>query len=187
MTDPDTGPKTPTGQGTDSKNSFLTQEWTESRSIVDKLDAQLSGLRQYGFSFITALLAGTSVLYQTSLSPTVKLAVILATFGMIEALHATDCYYRIIQSSAAHKARMLESQLGDTQGLTSVITEHYTETKGWTFTWMLYWLFLVATAVLGLAVLHSWSWQWYVVIAVAIVAGVAVYLLDEQASGLLRA
>ncbi len=138
---------------------FLVSEWQESRNVVSKLDSQLSGLRQFGFSFVTVLLVASSVIFQTAVGPTIKLAVILATFGLVLALYATDCFYRIIQSSAAHKSKMLEASLGDEQGLTAVIGYAYGMTGDWIFIEVLYVIFLVATAGLGLAALPFLSWQ----------------------------
>lgn len=168
------------------EDSFFSSEWTESRNVVDKLDAQLSGLRQFGFSLITVLLAGTSILYQASsanggiVTPTVKLAVIIATFMLIDSLYATDCYYRIIQIAAAHKAHMLELKLEDKQGLSQVISTAYRVTEDWYFIDVLYYVFLLAAASLGLAVTPLFNWQWFAVILALAGFLAAIILMDRR-------
>jgi hypothetical protein len=167
----------------DSKETqeFFSTEWQECRGIVDKLDTQLATLRQAGFSFITALLAGTSVLYQVSstVTPTVKLAVIVVTFMLIDALYATDCYFRVIQKVAARKAEMLEDKLEDKDGITHVIARAYAVTKDWFFIDVLYYVFLLAAASLGLVLLPLFHWQWFVVILFFACSLAAVVLMDR--------
>ena len=121
----------------------------------------LSGLRKYGFSFITGLLATDSILGQAGqqasivISPPVKLAVMIVTLVLISALYATDRFYRTIQEGAAVRARVIEK---NTQmQLATTIASFYARERAWVFIDGLYGLFAVATGILGAAVLLSYT------------------------------
>jgi len=164
----------------DDKQDFRVTQWNEARSVVDNMDKTLSGLRQFGFSFVTALLAASSVLYQTTITPTVKLAVVIATYGLIFALYATDSFYRLIQTSASHKCEMIEIDLGYETGLTHYIGKIYHLAKDWWFIEVLYYVFILAAMGLGLAVLPLYGLHWIVVILVAAVFVGAIRFLDSR-------
>ena len=168
----------------EDKVEFLSAEWTASRGVVSDMDKTLSGLRQFGFSLITVLLAASSVLYQTStanggiFTPTVKLSVMLAILLLISALYATDCFYRIIQSAAAGRAKIIERYFGQDDGLTTAIGFVYGRTRDYLFVELLYIVFVVASVSLGLAVLPWPSAQSEVAIAAAMCVILFVILMQ---------
>jgi len=133
-------------------------EWKVARGIVTKMDGTVSGLRKYGFSFITALLAADSLLGQAtlqapySISDPVKFAVFVTTLVLICALYSTDRFYRIIQSGAAHAAKIVETRLGIQ--LTEVISKYYDHRGARYYVETIYGLFVGATAILGVLVLQ---------------------------------
>jgi len=125
------------------------------------MDQLLAGLRKYGFSFITALLAADSILGQPTaqasitISPLVKLAVMIVTLVLVCALYATDRYYRIIQHAASQAAMRFEGKTGVKYGLTKIISESYEKKRAWVFIELIYALFGLATGILGTLVLWS--------------------------------
>lgn len=160
-------------------------EWTEARSIVSKMDDTISGLRKYGFSFITALLAADSILGQPaamasySISPPVKFAVLLSTLVLVYALYATDRFYRIIQTGASYDAERVESKLE--MGLTWTIGRTYSGLGARYFVELIYGLFAFATAVLGYLILNASDFAWGIVLG-SVVAVVLIVVMELWAS-----
>jgi len=150
-------------------------EWKMARGIVAKMDGTISGLRKYGFSFITALLATDSILGQAtpqasySISEPVKFAVFVTTLVLVCALYSTDRFYRIIQSGAAHAASLDESKLR--MQLTMVIAKYYGKQGARYFVEIIYGLFAAATAILGYLILAPSPWAWGVVLAALFAVG----------------
>jgi hypothetical protein len=141
---------------------ILLEEWKEARNIIDSLDTLLSGLRKYGFTFITALLGADSILGQATglasfaLSPLVKLGVMVTTLALIIGLYATDSFYRMIQKGAATSAKAIEGIWepdSHVEGPTKSISKVYRTGFGWVFIDFLYILFGLATLILGVFIL----------------------------------
>jgi len=149
-------------------------EWKAARGVVAKMDGTISGLRKYGFTFITAILAADSILGQATdmapytVSAPVKLGVMLSTLVLISALYATDRFYRIIQSGARYDAERLEDRLG--MSLTWTIRRTYGQFHGRYFVELIYGLFAGATAVLGFLILNASDLAWTTVLASILVA-----------------
>jgi hypothetical protein len=159
----------------DSGTDFRVTQWSESRKVIENLDATLVDLRKYGFTIITSLLAATSIIYQSTsvggtITPGVKFAVILANLGLVAALYAVDCFYQTIQRAAAHKAIVLEEELKDKLGLTAMIGIEYNIVKDWLFIEVVYSGFVVVSAGLGYAALEGDTLlKWLVPVAGALV------------------
>lgn len=160
-------------------------EWKEARGIVDSLDGTISGLRKYGFTFITALLAADSILGQATssasytISDPVKFAVMGSTLVLICALYSTDRFYRVIQTGAAHDAEWVEHRLK--MRLTYVIAQAYKAQGARYFVELIYGLFALATAVLGYLILQP-SWLAWAVVVSSILAVVFIGVMEWWAA-----
>jgi hypothetical protein len=160
--------------GVDGVDAIRLAEWKMARGVVAKMDGTISGLRKYGFTFITAILAADSILGQGTemapytVSPPVKLGVMLSTLVLISALYATDRFYRIIQTGARYDAERLEDRLG--MNLTWTIGKTYGQFHGRYFVEIIYGLFAGATAVLGFLILNASDLAWTTVLASLLVA-----------------
>lgn len=171
--------------GGDAEKDARLAEWKEARGIVSTLDGTISGLRKYGFSFITALLAADSILGQATpqasyaISEPVKFAVLASTLVLICALYSTDRFYRIIQSGAAHAARLVEDVLK--MRLTRVISQTYKSQGARYYVEVIYGLFAVAAAILGYLILQPSSWAWGIVVA-SVLAVVFIVAMESWAS-----
>ncbi len=137
----------------------LFEEWKEARHQITTLDDTLAGLRKYGFTFITALLAADSILGQATasatvtLSPEVKPAVFASTLILVAGLYATDNFYSIVQKGAVARARQIEDHFGK-GGLTNTISKFYGSKYLWLYIEFLYASFALAAQVLALIVLY---------------------------------
>ena len=143
----------------DPVDARLFDEWKEARRQITDLDNTLGGLRKYGFSFITALLAADSILGQATvnavavITPEVKLAVFISTLILVIGLYATDNFYSIVQRGAAARARQIEDHFGK-GGLTETISKFYGQKSLWLYIEFLYVTFAVATEILGTIILY---------------------------------
>ena len=142
-------------------NSRLLDEWKETRGLISKLDDTLSGLRKYGFSFITALLAADSILGQATsnatvtIMPEVKLAIFATTLILVAGLFATDNFYSVVQKGAAERAREIENHFNKTSPLlTHIISKFYRSRYLWLYVDGLYFCFVLAAETLGMIVLY---------------------------------
>ncbi len=144
---------------TDPVDARLFDEWKEARRQITMLDDTLAGLRKYGFSFITALLAADSILGQATInatiiiSPEIKFAVFLSTLVLVAGLYATDNFYGVVQKGAAARARQIENHFGK-GGLTETISKFYAQRFLWLYIEFLYATFALAAEVLALIVLY---------------------------------
>ncbi len=143
----------------DQVDARLFDEWKEARRQITDLDDTLAGLRKYGFTFITALLAADSILGQATInaaiaiSPEVKLAVFISTLTLVAGLYATDNFYSIVQRGAAARARQIEDHFGK-GGLTETISKFYGQKSLWLYIEFLYITFAIATEILGVIILY---------------------------------
>jgi hypothetical protein len=133
----------------------VTDEWKEARTVVDNADSQLSSLRQYGFTIVSSLLAAQGLIEfplatssQTVPDP-VKFAILIATDFLVLGLFDLDLRTRTIQRAAAHRACMLEGK----DGLTRLVSRAYKPHPHTTSVDVLYLTFILATTILGVAVL----------------------------------
>jgi hypothetical protein len=124
----------------DDVNHFF-KEWEATRDVLKTFDGYLHDLRKYGFSFITALLTGSAILFTTwirqpiyddygavivegELFPEhVKAAILAVTLFLIIGLFMIDTYYRLFQKTANIRSRILEKVLNIE--LSDAITQRY--------------------------------------------------------------
>lgn len=140
---------------TQPSNGNALEEWQEARSVIARFDNNLHDLRKYGFSFITAVIAADSVIGQASgigsliVTPRVKVAIVLTTIVLITALYTIDRFTRSVQYGAELRAMEIEKTLGI--GLTTKIREIGNKERAGAFTDGLYYSFIFAATVLGIA------------------------------------
>jgi hypothetical protein len=144
---------------TSPSNGNALVEWKEARSVIARFDKSLQDLRKYGFSFVTAVMAADSVIGQATgtgpliVTPRVKFAIILATMVLVIALYTIDRFSRSIQYGAQLRAIEIEKNLDI--GLTTKINDIGCKEKAGAFTDGLYYLFILAATVLGIALVWS--------------------------------
>jgi len=140
----------------------VTDEWKEARTVVDNSDQQLVTLRQYGFTILSSLLAAQGLVEYPLTGATevvpdaVKLAILIATYFLILGLFDLDLRTRLIQRAAASRAAALEGP----NGLTKKIIGAYHPHPHITSVDVLYLFFILATSILGVAVLANYPFQW---------------------------
>lgn len=173
----------------------VTDEWKEARTVVDNADSQLVTLRQYGFTIVSSLLAAQGLIEFPLASSTqvvpdaVKLAILIATYFLILGLFDLDLRTRLVQRAAARRACMLEGE----NGLTRLVSQEYKPHKHITSVDLLYLFFVLATTILGVAVLASYpfefSWAFAALLALLLVVAVPsavlvyYYARDEKVLG----
>jgi hypothetical protein len=171
----------------DADNHFL-KEWETSRDVLKTFDDRLHDLRKYGFSFITALLTGSTILFTTyivepsndsgELFPeSIKAIILGVTLLLIFGLYTLDRNYRVFQKAASTRANVLERVLNIE--LSQVITERYRTKRIHNFVTALYLLFILGVCLLGLAVL-SGTLLILLLIAAGVTSGFVLYLSPDD-------
>ncbi|AKB24910.1 hypothetical protein MSMTP_1441 [Methanosarcina sp. MTP4] len=84
-------------------------EWKEARATISKCDECLDGLRRYGFTVITGLLAVDAIQSYIKLGNPAKIGLIVITIAFIIGLYILDIYYQRIIEAATIRARILET------------------------------------------------------------------------------
>lgn len=145
-----------TDKGEDSNNNLI-MEWKAAREVIDGFEERLNGLRKYGFSFITALLATESVLIPTGtigtvLPDIVKAAVLAVTVILIIALHLIDHIYQVSADAAATRASLIESALN--LKLTGFMKSKYEHGHLQLYVSCVYGAFIAGVFILGWAILY---------------------------------
>jgi hypothetical protein len=143
-------------------NNFL-KEWEISREVIKTFDDRLHDVRKYGFSFITAFLTGSTILFTTYLvepstnvtegvlfPESIKAIILGVTLFLILGL---NILYRNYIKAAASRANVLERILNIE--LTAIITQRHRENRINKFVTALYIIFIFGVVLLGTAVL----WQ----------------------------
>ncbi|MFB0503705.1 MAG: hypothetical protein ACETWE_07725 [Candidatus Bathyarchaeia archaeon] len=136
----------------DGVNDNFLKEWETARDVLKAFDDRLHDLRKYGFSFITAFLTASTILFE-SLSEPVKATVLGVTLLLIFGLFLMDRNYRVFQKAAATRAEILERVLNIE--LTEYITHRYKERNIGGFVTTVYLVFILGVQILGLAVLSN--------------------------------
>lgn len=145
-------------------NTTHFKEWQKARDILKEFDDRLHDLRKYGFTFLTALLTGSTILFEswltegpsgqgTPLPDYVKLAILIVTMGLIVTLYMNDRNYRVFQKAAATRATVLERKLN--LELTEVIAQRYELHNVHLFVRLIYTAFTIGVFILGLAALSE--------------------------------
>ena len=102
------------------------EEWKATRDLISNFDQRTHGLRQWGFSFITVLLAAQSLLLpslsggagSSGITDSVKLGVLSVTLILIIGLRQTEKTYQIYQKAANFRSLILERRLNIELGTT---------------------------------------------------------------------
>ena len=155
----------------DDDSSHFLKEWEATRDVLKTFDGHLHDLRKYGFSFITALLAGSAILFTTwvrqpiyddygavivegELFPEhIKAAILGVTLLLILGIFIIDVYYRNFQRSANIRSRVLEKVLNIE--LSDTITQRY-RSGGYQYVVSgVYFIFIIGVCFLGRAVLSN--------------------------------
>ena len=145
-------------------NTTHFKEWEKARDILKEFDDRLHDLRKFGFSFLTALLTGSTILFEswlaagpgdegTPLPEFVKLAILVITMGLLVVLYLNDRNYRVFQRAAATRATVLERKLN--LELTEVIAQRYQNERVGVFAFLLYAAFTIGVFILGLVALSQ--------------------------------
>jgi len=144
------------------ENNFL-KEWEESRSSIKTLDERLHDIRKYGFTFITAFLTASTILFQTySVAPSVgfegvpfpetfKAAILGVTLLLILGLFILDRNYRVVQTAIRDRLLVLEKLLNIE--VSDVITQRYRMGAVQSLMTFIYVFFVVGDLALGWVVL----------------------------------
>jgi hypothetical protein len=154
----------------DSGNNFL-KEWEASREVIRLFDDRLHDLRKYGFSFITAFLTATTILFekwivepsagfQGEVFPEpIKATILGVTLLLIFVLYILDRNYLVLQRAAATRASILEKILNIE--LSDVITQRHRKNGVRYLMTSVYLFFILAVCLLGNAVLPTTSTYLY--------------------------
>ncbi len=143
----------------DQVDSRLFDEWKEARRQITDLDDTLAGLRKYGFTFITALLAADSILGQATvnaiavITPEVKLAIFISTLILVAGLYATDNFYGCVQGGASTAVSQIKDQFAK-GGLIATISKFYGQKSLWLYIEFLYITFAHAAEILGIIIFY---------------------------------
>lgn len=164
------------------------QEWQAARDLISNFDKQIHDLRQWGFSFITALLAAQSLLLpsllpggtnssSSAIAEPVKFGVLSVTLVLIVALRQVEKNYQMYQKAANFRALILERQLNVELGTT--VTDRYGRFHmSWKIS-VIYILFALADAGLGGFVLSDVLYS-TLLVAAALVAVAFVVLIGKE-------
>jgi len=164
----------------DASTGNALSEWQEARSILARYDNNLHDLRKYGFSFVTALLAANGLLSEggPSIVPAVvKMAILVATMGLIVSLKLLDTNYRMFEKAASMRGRILENRLN--LDITNDISFLYGFGDLWLYVQLLYYGLVTVTVILGLAILWGNALCIIWLLVGALVAYVTISLLDH--------
>ena len=161
------------------ENKTAMAEWKAARGLMKNFDDRTHALWNWGFTFITGLLAVQSLLLPSgsaggantsAITDGVKLAVILVTLILIVTLRQVNKIYQHYQSAANTRALILEKRLNIE--LSNTIADRHREYHTSARVDAIYIFFAFADAVLGWFVMSSWYFQAAVVgsLVVAVVA-----------------
>lgn len=164
------------------------EEWQAARDLISNFDQRVHDLRNWGFSFITALLAAQSLLLpsllpnssnsnSSAIAEPVKFGVLTVTLVLIVALRQVEKNYQVYQKAANFRALVLESRLNVELGTT--ITDRYERFHMSYKVTAIYILFVLADAVLGVFVLSD---EFYsaMLVAVSILAATWVFQIKRS-------
>lgn len=145
-----------TAQSSKPKMEHFLKEWEMARSVLNNFDERLHDLRKVGFTFITALLAADAIIFKDSgldLDQSVKFVVLSLNFGLIVTLLLLDRNYRVFQTAAATRAKVIERKIN--LELTEVIAQRYNLTNVPDYITGLYIAFTILVLFMGFAVLSE--------------------------------
>lgn len=173
----------------DVDNHFL-KEWEAARDILEKFNNRLHDLRKYGFSFITAFLTGSTILFTTYIAEpsnggsgelfpeSIKAVILGVTLLLIGGLYILDRNYKVFQRAANDRANVLERVLNIE--LSDVITQRYRQDEVYNFVVVLYLFFILGVVLLGLTVLSATLLIWLVIAALATSGFILYFARDDS-------
>jgi len=147
-------------------NHFL-KEWEATRDVLKTFDGHLHDLRKYSFSFITALLTASTILFTTwvrvpnggngfegePFPELIKATILGVTLCLILGVCIIDIYYRNFQKSANMRSRVLEKVLN--LELSDTITQRYRSGRYQYVVSGVYSILILSVCLLGRAVLSN--------------------------------
>ncbi|PVX27008.1 MAG: hypothetical protein CW716_04480 [Candidatus Bathyarchaeum sp.] len=143
-------------------NNFL-KEWEEARHVLRTYDDRLHDLRKFGFSFITAFLTTSTILFENWIRPPgtdfageplpelVKATILGVTMLLIFGLFLLDRNFRVLHKAVSIRTNILERLLNIE--VTDVISQRYMLSGIQICVTTLYLFFIVAACLLGSQVL----------------------------------
>lgn len=158
-------------------------EWQAARSLMKDFDDRNHALWNWGFTFITGLLAVQSLLLPSfsqggtntsAITDGVKLAVILVTLILIVTLRQVNKVYQHYQSAANTRALILERKLN--LELSNTITDRHREYHISERIDAIYIFFAIADAVLGWFVMSTVYFQAAVVASLLVAMGALIWI-----------
>lgn len=187
----------------------LRGEWKEARASIDRFDKITVDLRKFGFSLISLILFGGSVLFQPiSLDNPIPLVIVpLVIVALTIGLFFADSYYQVLLLSSILYSRQLEnyhqeifdlnvkSKIYLGYNLTNFIEDKVQKTRSYTFGIIVYILFLSTGFILGFFSLDAYHQKanvpflnrYTLILLVALVLVIIVmYVASRGASGLIR-
>jgi hypothetical protein len=150
----------------DDIDHFL-KEWEATRDVLKTFDGHLHDLRKYSFSFITALLTASTILFTTwvrqpnggngfegePFPELIKATILGVTLCLILGVCIIDIYYRNFQRSANIRSRVLEKVLNIE--LSDTITQRYRSGRYQYVVSGVYSILIIGVCLLGRAVLSN--------------------------------
>lgn len=141
----------------------LRDEWKESRVTIDRFDKISIDLRKYGFSLVTLIITGTSIVFNAAqvTNPLPLVIVPIAIFILLLGLFFADSYYQVLLLAAILHSRQLENvhkEVVNSLGvgnfyfglnLTNFLEDKVQKSKAYTYTIAIYFLFLFTGFILG--------------------------------------
>jgi hypoxanthine phosphoribosyltransferase len=145
-------------------------EWRETRSTIDRFDRITVDLRKYGFSLITIMITGSSILFDiTKLNSPLSLVIIPTVIVLlILGLFFIDSYYVILLMATILRSEFIENTHQELLGgqvenqiyyglsITSFLEDKVQKSRAHYFTILLYICFLLASVLLGMFSLSSY-------------------------------
>src|SRR5215467_10498634 len=147
-------PKMQVMASNENGDSARSNEWTECRTTIGRLDTILQDLRKYGFTLISGLLTASSFIGYGSGNPGAGVGAFIAVMCLVAGLFSVDIYYSVLQSAAVERALDLESRadrrLADPPILiTATMSRRSLQAKSKFIILGVYVLLLVVAGVLG--------------------------------------
>lgn len=168
----------------------LSDEWKEARNVINNCDSRVAEIRKYGLGFVAGLLAAQGLIefpLKTSsevVPDSVKLSILVASYVLIIGIFDIDRKVRKTQKAAARRACMLEGRSGLHSGLTQLISQGYGTEGAITSSDVIYLVLVIATTILGVAVLGltslSWSPDLVLLLSAALLTGGVVYFFGHS-------
>jgi len=172
---------------TNTAQDLQQKEWQKARDVIASYDDRLDGFRRYGFTFITGLLTaqsllesnlilGTPTTVASTIQPSVKVAVVLATLILIVTLRLLDRSYVVSQKAAINTAEIIERSLN--LELTETASAVYHREHLWLHVNIIYAFFAVAAGLLGIFLTTGIDWAEVLIFLATLAAFIVIFLIQ---------